>query len=270
MPSKQNTRRVRICLKTFTQYGINFGDTAIVAKDAVRMNELGYFSIKAPYLRQGDASHFNQFAFLCEPDAACYEYKSVPKTRYCLRSEKHKCLGRHEGTPYGRVCAVERKRQPVKTSLALRPYDKRRDAVVTIRLTLTETGIPIPMPAGCVWDDVPRIKVLRPTYPWRKLDLRKDDLIILLETDDIREGDYVVVQDGEDVCIGQYHRNGYGHYTVDVGRYSYPFQVNVRPVSGRIIAIWREESDAYLDLSDILRPAHDSSNVIQFRKRAKR
>jgi hypothetical protein len=122
--SKQNTRRVRFGLKTFTQYGINFGDTAIVAMntDEVRMGELGYFSIKAPY-GQGN---FNQFAFLCESDEACNAW--TPKTGICLRAVKHSCLGRHEGEPYGRVCAVERDRKPVETTLELRPYDERMDA----------------------------------------------------------------------------------------------------------------------------------------------
>jgi hypothetical protein len=119
---KQNTRRVRICLKTFTEYGINFGDTALVAMnpDEVRIGELAYFSI------QRDGFSYNQFSFLCESDAACPDW--LEKTGICLRRFKNKCHNEHKGEPYGRVCAVERQRQPVEPTLELRPYDERADA----------------------------------------------------------------------------------------------------------------------------------------------
>ena len=129
--SKKPTRRIPITVKRFEKYGIRRGDTAVVVMNGdIRVGELGYCGIiynaypnpadyKSPHL-----------AFVCEQDETCFNgyYNGPPRTpeSLCLRSDDvKKCQGNHNAEVYGRVCAVERKGQPVEHELKLRPFDGR-------------------------------------------------------------------------------------------------------------------------------------------------
>jgi hypothetical protein len=125
--SKKPTRRIRISVKRFEKYGILRGDTAVVVMNGdVQMGELAYFAI--PCNLQYKPSHYDHFTFVCERDSTCYQSNVGQLTPggVCLRHDDvKKCNGHHDGRAYGRVCAVERKRQPVEHALELRPFDAR-------------------------------------------------------------------------------------------------------------------------------------------------
>ncbi|MGI9069123.1 MAG: hypothetical protein ACR2HX_22315 [Pyrinomonadaceae bacterium] len=132
--ARQNkvTRRVRVSIKWLEPFGIQRGDTAIIAMTGdVQVGELGYFSI---YHSQ---QNYNQFAFVCEPDSTCFDgYFDRPKEvdSVCLRERGiEKCHGHHHAEPYGRVVAIERKRQTVESLLTFRPLDGREQATTSIR-----------------------------------------------------------------------------------------------------------------------------------------
>ena len=68
-------------------------------------------------------------------DGTCIERARASGT-LCLRNYGNRCIGRHDGggtefSAYGRVCAVERDRQLVATTLPLRPYDEREGGPTT-------------------------------------------------------------------------------------------------------------------------------------------
>ncbi|MGA9997396.1 MAG: hypothetical protein WBP93_18400 [Pyrinomonadaceae bacterium] len=126
--SKKPTRRIPVTVKRFEKYGILRGDTAIVVMDGdIRAGELGYFAIACDM--QHNPAYYNHFAFVCEQDATCHEWPNngpLTPESLCLRHEDiRECNGHHNAQVHGRVCAVERKRQAVETTLKLRPFDGR-------------------------------------------------------------------------------------------------------------------------------------------------
>lgn len=129
--SKKPTRRVPVTVKRFEKYGILRGDTAIVVMNGdVRVGEFGYFAVVYKPHPDRAAYTYNHFAFVCEQDSTCVDshYNGKPRTSesLCLRSDDvKKCQGHHNASAHGRVCAIERKCQPVEHTLKLRPFDGR-------------------------------------------------------------------------------------------------------------------------------------------------
>jgi len=114
-------RRVRVSIRSLEPFGIERGDTAIIAvtTDDIKPGELGFFSLAH------SSGSFNQFALVCPRDRTCFSPKlddeTFSKTEgLCLRSEVRKCRAIHEGELYGRVVAVERKGESVETTLPMR------------------------------------------------------------------------------------------------------------------------------------------------------
>lgn len=127
-------RRFKLNGNWLEDYGVEMGDRLLVAMTgAVLPGEVGYFRIT----RTGSDNDYyhNAFHLLHEVDKTCIEWARSRGT-ICLRNYGNRCMGNHDGdgrevSAYGRVCAVERDRQPVATTLPLRPYDEREGGPTT-------------------------------------------------------------------------------------------------------------------------------------------
>jgi hypothetical protein len=124
----KGTRRIRVSVKRFEEYGIERVDIATVVMNGdLRIGELGYFAVH--HQDQFGEKIYKMFAFVCEQDATCkdgyYNGKREPDS-VCLRCNRiERCEGSHNATPYGRVCAIERDGQAVEHTLTLRAFDGR-------------------------------------------------------------------------------------------------------------------------------------------------
>jgi hypothetical protein len=115
-------RRVHVSVKRFQQYGIERGDTAIIAMTGeVRIGELGYFET-----RDSRSHPYKQFLFVTEQDKDCELWKDAETSPggICLRGFKQSCWGIHDDAAFGRVVAILRKGREVKTKITFRPYDE--------------------------------------------------------------------------------------------------------------------------------------------------
>jgi hypothetical protein len=153
------TRRVHVGVVAFEDYGIQRGDIATVAMTGdVRVGELGLFETGdyrggAPGVPR-TLYTWRWLAILCEQDESCFS--DVAKDGgICLRGGSWGCRGEHGGNEYesdrerdgfnkehgnvlvqtyGRVIAVERNGEPVKTTLHIRELDEREQATTAFRV----------------------------------------------------------------------------------------------------------------------------------------
>jgi hypothetical protein len=141
---QKGVRRIRVNGNWLEGYGVEMNDRLLVAMTGeVRPGELGYFELHRWYDTGADYRHAS-FFFVSEINKTCRQENYIKQEGICLRIHASKCTGEHVGseaqpvlddsfnrnlwkaaTPYGRVCGVERDRQPVETTLNLRPYDER-------------------------------------------------------------------------------------------------------------------------------------------------
>jgi hypothetical protein len=124
----------------------------------------------------------------------------------------------------------------------------------------------IDLPAGFTLRDMFGAVLL--SYSWQRIGGRRGDYLITLQTDDVREGDYVEIKDGDTKLIGQYHFEDAVHYSIQTIDEALTFQVDVRPILGRVVGIWREKANAYIHRDGIFRPLHETATIYQFKRRA--
>lgn len=142
------TRRVRIGIRWLEPFGIERGDTAIIAMTGeVQTGELGYFETYSQDFGEGIPVYsYHQFPFLREQDTNCKSWARPRKNGgICLQEAPIKglrgCRANHRGKAYGRVIGVERKRRPVDATLNFRPLDEREQASTRIMRTKPKNNI---------------------------------------------------------------------------------------------------------------------------------
>jgi hypothetical protein len=143
-------RRRRVGSRMLEDYGVEPSDVAMVAMTGeVRPGELGYFEVSERYDSGARYTHTALY-FVAEVGPKCQQNEWTPQAGICLRYEADKCVGNHVGSfeapvlndfanikrwdaahAYGRVVGFERRREPVETTLPLRPYDEREGGPTT-------------------------------------------------------------------------------------------------------------------------------------------
>jgi hypothetical protein len=140
-------RRFRHNGRWLEEWGVEMGDRLLVAMTGdVKTGELAYVRITTHSTHQGRTTsrYYDAFHFVCAVDETCLEWARA-WGNICLRNYGKRCMGRHDGErsyssfstrtevfAYGRVCAVERDRRPVETTLGLRPYDEREGVTTAL------------------------------------------------------------------------------------------------------------------------------------------
>lgn len=283
---RKPTRRVRVNVKRFEEYGIERGDRATYLTDGeIGIGDFGFFSI--PY----QDYRYDTLAFVCEQDKTCVDgyYSGGARTPedVCLRYHPSRCDGHHHAEAYGRVIAIERHGQAVETLLDLRAAAERDrrtsypDAgtyskslnprsheaeALTSQHAISSSLIASPVVAGFtladllgLWPDDPAPFLFTLTNDHlRTIGLHAGDALIGFKTDDIKRGDLVLARIGERllvriytsvkdcIILGTAGGDAISSYTHDI------------EIVGRIIQAMRKGG-----LANVrgVRPAHTLSNI---------
>jgi hypothetical protein len=146
-------RRIKVNGNWLEEYGIEMNDRLYVAVNGdIKPGEFGYFEVHQVY-DHGSGTHLchTSFFFLVERNDTCRKDDWIPQEGICLRAFSNRCTGLHVGSreepvlddafnhgiessaqPIGRVVGVERDRQPIETTLPIRPFDEREAQTVKL------------------------------------------------------------------------------------------------------------------------------------------